>query len=94
MPGGLAQSNSAACTIFSAVSGSSVATAAAVGSVAIPEMRDRKYDIRVTSGTLAAGGTLGILIPPSISLIIYATTVGESVGRMFAAGLVPGLILL
>ncbi|MBI4254951.1 MAG: TRAP transporter large permease, partial [Candidatus Rokubacteria bacterium] len=73
--------------------GSSVATAAAVGSIAVPEMRRRGYDMGVTTGTLAAGGTLGILIPPSIPFIIYGSTVGESVGRLFIAGVVPGLVM-
>jgi C4-dicarboxylate transporter DctM subunit len=71
VPGGLAQSNIVACSIFAALCGSSVATAAAIGAIAIPEMRTRGYDMRVTTGTLAAGGTLGILIPPSIPLIIH-----------------------
>lgn len=93
VPGGLAQSNIVACAIFAALCGSSVATAGAIGSVAIPEMRKRGYDEGVTAGTLAAGGTLGILIPPSIPLIIYGSTVGESIGRLFAAGLVPGIML-
>jgi len=93
VPGGLAQSNIVACSIFAALCGSSVATAAAIGAIAIPEMRTRGYDMRVTTGTLAAGGTLGILIPPSIPFIIYGSTVGESVGRLFTAGVVPGVIL-
>jgi len=93
VPGGLAQSNIVACSIFAALCGSSVATAAAIGAIAIPEMRTRGYDMRVATGTLAAGGTLGILIPPSIPFIIYGSTVGESVGRLFTAGVVPGLIL-
>jgi tripartite ATP-independent transporter DctM subunit len=93
VPGGLAQSNIAACSIFAAVSGSSVATAAAIGAIAIPEMRERGYDMQVTTGTLAAGGTLGILIPPSISMIVYGSVVGESIGRLFAAGVVPGIML-
>ena len=93
MPGGLAQANLVACSIFAALCGSSVATAAAIGAIAVPEMRARGYDMRVTTGTLAAGGTLGILIPPSIPFIIYGSTVGESVGRLFTAGIVPGVIL-
>lgn len=93
VPGGLAQSNVVACSVFAALCGSSVATAAAIGAIAIPEMRARGYDMRITTGTVAAGGTLGILIPPSIPLIIYGSTVGESVGRLFAAGIVPGVML-
>jgi len=93
VPGGLAQSNIVACSIFAALCGSSVATAAAIGAIAVPEMRARGYDMRVTTGTLAAGGTLGILIPPSIPLIIYGSTVGESVGRLFTAGILPGMVL-
>ncbi len=93
VPGGLAQTNLAACSVFSALCGSSVATAAAVGSIAIPEMKQRGYGLRPTTGTLAAGGTLGILIPPSIPLIIYGSTVGESVGKLFVAGIVPGILM-
>lgn len=93
VPGGLAHSNVLACTIFAAVSGSSVATAAAIGAIAIPEMEKRGYDRALTCGSLAAGGTLGILIPPSIAFILYGATIGESVARLFIAGLIPGLIL-
>jgi C4-dicarboxylate transporter DctM subunit len=93
VPGGLAQANIAACSIFAALCGSSVATAAAVGAIAIPEMKKRGYGIRPTTGTLAAGGTLGILIPPSIPFIIYGSTVGESVGKLFIAGIVPGIMM-
>lgn len=90
VPGGLAQANIAACAIFAALCGSSVATAAAVGAIAIPEMKKRGYGLRPITGTLAAGGTLGILIPPSIPFIIYGSTVGESVGKLFVAGIIPG----
>lgn len=93
VPGSLAHSNILACSIFSAISGSSVATAAAIGAIAIPEMDNRGYDKPVTYGTLAAGGTLGILIPPSIILILYGSMIGESVGRLFIAGIVPGILL-
>jgi C4-dicarboxylate transporter DctM subunit len=93
IPGSLAHSNILACSIFSAISGSSVATAAAIGAIAIPEMDNRGYDKPVTYGTLAAGGTLGILIPPSIILILYGSMIGESVGRLFIAGIVPGILL-
>ncbi len=93
IPGSLAHSNVLACTLFAAISGSSVATAAAIGSIAIPEMEERGYDRSLTYGTLAAGGTLGILIPPSIAFILYGATIGESVARLFIAGIIPGLIL-
>lgn len=93
VPGSLAHSNILACSIFSAISGSSVATAAAIGSIAIPEMDSRGYNRPLTYGTLAAGGTLGILIPPSIILILYGAMVAESVGRLFIAGIVPGVLL-
>ncbi|TXL77610.1 TRAP transporter large permease [Vineibacter terrae] len=93
VPGGLAQTNILACSIFAALCGSSVATAASVGSIAIPEMQKRGYGVRPMTGTLAAGGTLGILIPPSIPFIIYGSTVGESVGKLFIAGIIPGLAM-
>lgn len=93
IPGSLAHSNVLACTLFAAISGSSVATAAAIGAIAIPEMEKRGYDRAFTYGTLAAGGTLGILIPPSIPFILYGATIGESVARLFIAGVIPGLVL-
>lgn len=93
LPGGLLHANVAACSIFSAICGSSVATAATIGMIAIPEMESRKYDRSMTLGSLAAGGTLGILIPPSIALIIYGATVSESVSKLFIAGIVPGIML-
>jgi C4-dicarboxylate transporter DctM subunit len=93
LPGSLAHSNIMACSIFAAISGSSVATAAAIGAIAIPEMESRSYDHSITFGTLAAGGTLGILIPPSIALIVYGAMVGESVGRLFIAGVIPGILM-
>jgi C4-dicarboxylate transporter, DctM subunit len=93
VPGGLAQTNIVACSIFAALCGSSVATAASIGSIAIPEMQRRGYGVRPMTGTLAAGGTLGILIPPSIPLIIYGSTVSESVGRLFVAAVLPGLLM-
>ena len=93
VPGGLAQTNIVACSIFAALCGSSVATAASIGAIAIPEMQRRGYGVRPMTGTLAAGGTLGILIPPSIPLIIYGSTVSESVGRLFVAAVIPGLLM-
>lgn len=93
VPGGLHQSNIAACAVFAAISGSSVATAATVSRVAYPEMLRRGYDKVQSAGSLAAGGTLGILIPPSIPLIVYGELTEQSVGKLFLAGLVPGVIL-
>lgn len=93
VPGGLAQTNIVACSVFAALCGSSVATAASIGSIAIPEMQKRGYGTRPMTGTLAAGGTLGILIPPSIPLIIYGSTVSESVGRLFVAAVLPGVLM-
>ncbi|MBI3706177.1 MAG: TRAP transporter large permease subunit [Proteobacteria bacterium] len=94
LPGGLLHANIAVCAVFAAVSGSSIATAATIGTAAIPNFERLRYDIRVTLGSLAAGGTLGILIPPSIPLIIYGALVEESVGRLFIAAVVPGLMMV
>ncbi|MBI3505240.1 MAG: TRAP transporter large permease [Proteobacteria bacterium] len=93
MPGGLLHTNIGASAMFAAVSGSSVATAATIGTVAIPAFRNRGYDERLVLGTVAAGATLGILIPPSINMIIYGAMTNTSVGRLYAAGVVPGLVL-
>ncbi|MCI0901929.1 MAG: TRAP transporter large permease subunit [Chloroflexi bacterium] len=93
IPGGLIHSNIAACAVFAACAGSSVATAATISRVALPAFRQRGYNERLVIGSLAAGGTLGILIPPSIGLVLYALIVGESVGRLFLAGFIPGVIL-
>nr|WP_298414092.1 TRAP transporter large permease [uncultured Halomonas sp.] len=93
-PGGLGIAALLSCGLFSAISGSSVATAATVGTVAIPEMTQRGYAKSFTLGLLAAGGTLGILIPPSIPLIVYGVIVEESIGKLFLAGIGPGLLLL
>jgi len=93
LPGGLLHANIVSCAIFSAVSGSSVATAASVGTVAIPELKKAGYQHSAIYGSLAAGGTLGILIPPSIIMVLYAALVEESVGRMFIAGILPGLLM-
>lgn len=92
-PGGLAHSNVLGCAVFSALAGSSMATAMTVGTVALPEMRKRGYDDRLTLGSLAGGGCLGILIPPSIPIIVYASIVQESVVDLFIAGIIPGLAL-
>ncbi len=93
LPGGLMHANIGSCAIFAASSGSSVATAATVGTVAIPEMEKRKYNHRLFLGSLAAGGTLGILIPPSINLIIYGLITDTSVPELYLAGIFPGLVL-
>ena len=93
MRGGLAQSNIVTCAVFSAISGSSTATALTIGVVALPEMRMRGYRDELTLGTLTGGGCLGILIPPSIPLVIYATVVQESLVDLFMAGVLPGLLL-
>jgi len=93
IPGGLLQTNIAGCAIFSSISGSSIATAASIGSVALPQLTQRNYDRRLSAGSLAAGGTLGILIPPSIAMIVYGTFTETSVAKLFMAGVLPGLLL-
>lgn len=93
IPGRLLHTNIAASALFAATSGSSVATAATIGTVAIPALKARGYDDRLTLGSLAAGGTLGILIPPSLNMIIYGVMTDTSIGRLFIAGIVPGLLL-
>ncbi len=92
IPGGLLHTNIAVCTLFGAVSGSSLSTAAAVGSVAYPEMTKRGYNKDAIVGSLAGGGTLGLLIPPSLSFLIFGALTETSIGRLFAAGIVPGLL--
>ncbi len=94
VPGGLVVSNLGACALFSAMSGSSPATCAAIGKMGIPEMRKRGYPDGVAAGSIAAGGTLGILIPPSVTMIVYGIATETSIGRLFLAGLVPGLLLV
>ena len=93
LPGGLIHTNIVSCAIFAACSGSSVATSATISRASLPSFRQRDYSERMVIGSLAAGGTLGILIPPSISLIIYGVVVEESIGRLYMAGLVPGVML-
>ncbi|MCH8892325.1 MAG: TRAP transporter large permease [Chloroflexi bacterium] len=93
MPGGLIHTNIASCAIFAACSGSSVATSATISRVALPVFRQRGYSERLVIGSLAAGGTLGILIPPSIGLIVYGVLVEESIGRLYLAGFIPGFML-
>jgi C4-dicarboxylate transporter, DctM subunit len=93
LPGGLGIANIVGCSIFAAMCGSSTATAAAIGSMGIPEMRKRGYTGGLAGGLVAAGGTLGILIPPSITFILYGIVVEQSIGRLFIAGIVPGVLL-
>jgi C4-dicarboxylate transporter DctM subunit len=93
LPGGLMHANIGACAMFAATSGSSVATAATIGTVALPEIQKRKYDEPLFLGTIAAGGTLGILIPPSINFILYGLLTNSSVPRLYLAGFIPGFAL-
>src|SRR5256885_8294120 len=93
LPGGLAVASVFSCAIFAAVSGSSVATAATIGMIAIPEMEQSGYGRPLIRGSLAAGGTLGILIPPSIPMIIYGVMTETSIGHLYMAGMIPGVVL-
>jgi len=93
LPGGLAHAGTAGCAVFAAVSGSSVATAATIGTVACPEMIRRGYSRELTYGSIAAGGTLGILIPPSVPMIVYGSAVGVPVATLFIAGILPGILM-
>lgn len=93
LPGGLLHTNIGSCALFAATSGSSVATAATVGTVALPSLQRRGYSMRGSLGSLAAGGTLGILIPPSVNMIVYGSLTNNSIGQLFIAGIIPGLLL-
>ncbi|RYF18875.1 MAG: TRAP transporter large permease [Comamonadaceae bacterium] len=93
LPGGLLHTNIGSCALFAATSGSSVATAATVGTVALPSLQRRGYSMRGALGSLAAGGTLGILIPPSVNMIVYGSLTNNSIGQLFIAGIIPGLLL-
>ncbi len=93
LPGGLLQTNIVGCALFASISGSSVATAASIGGVALPQLVARNYDRRLSAGSLAAGGTLGILLPPSIAMIIYGSFTETSVAKLFMAGVIPGVLL-
>ena len=94
IPGGLGVANVFACALFAAMAGSSPATCAAIGSAGIPEMRKRGYSGGLAAGIIAAGGTLGILLPPSITMILFAVAAEKSLGRLFLAGIGPGLLLV
>src|SRR5438270_3697238 len=93
LPAGLVISNLGACAMFAALTGSSPATCAAIGKMGIPEMRRRGYPDGIATGSICAGGTLGILIPPSITFILYGIAPENSIGRLFLAGVIPGLML-
>jgi len=94
LPGGLAHVNVVGCGIFAAVSGSSAATTATIGKISLPELSSRGYDDRLTIGSLAGSGTLGLLIPPSVVMIVYGVAAQVSINRLFIAGIVPGLMLM
>ena len=94
IPGGLGIANVFTCALFAAMAGSSPATCSAIGSAGIPEMRKRGYSPGFASGIIAAGGTLGILLPPSITMILYAVAAEQSLGRLFLAGIGPGVLLV
>ena len=93
LPGGLIHVNVVGCALFAAISGSSAATVATVGKMSIPELRKRNYPEKILLGSLAGSGTLGLLIPPSIILIIYGVTVQESIAKLFMAGILPGIMI-
>ena len=93
LPGGLLHTNVVGCTVFAAVSGSSAATLTTVGKMSIPELRRRNYPEKMVIGTLAGAATLGLMIPPSLTLIVYGVTINESISKLFMAGILPGLVL-
>ena len=93
IPGGLLHTNIGCCALFAATSGSSVATAATIGTVALPALQARNYPVRDSLGSIAAGGTLGILIPPSVNMIVYGSLTNNSIGKLFIAGIIPGILL-
>ncbi len=93
LPGGLVHTNIVGCTVFAAVSGSSAATLTTVGKMSIPELRAREYPEKMIIGTLAGAATLGLMIPPSLTLIVYGVTINESISKLFFAGILPGLLL-
>lgn len=93
LPGGLVHTNIVGCTVFAAVSGSSAATLTTVGKMSIPELRKRDYPEKMIIGTLAGAATLGLMIPPSLTLIVYGVTINESISKLFFAGIMPGMLL-
>jgi len=93
LPGGIMHSNIAAGAVFAAASGSSLASTATIGTLALPEMKERGYNMQIAKGSILAGGALGILIPPSITFIVYGIMVEQSIGRLFIAGVIPGIML-
>ncbi len=94
LSGGLAIATQATCALFGAVCGSNTATAATIGAIALPEMRKYNYDVSLSTASVAAGGALGVLIPPSVIFIVYAISAEQSVGKLFMAGIVPGILLM
>lgn len=94
LPGGLAVATQVACAVFGAICGSNTATAATMGAIALPEMKKYKYDMSLATASIAAGGALGVLIPPSVIFIVYGVATEQSVGRLFMAGIIPGLLLM
>ncbi len=93
-PGGLAIATQAACAVFGAICGSNTATAATIGAIALPEMKKYQYDDSLATASVAAGGVLGVLIPPSVIFIVYGMATEQSVGKLFVAGIVPGILLM
>ena len=93
-PGGLAIATQAACALFGAICGSNTATAATMGAIALPEMRKYGYDDSLSSASIAAGGALGVIIPPSVIFIVYGISTQQSIGKLFIAGIIPGILLM
>jgi len=93
-PGGLAVATQVACAVFGAICGSNTATAATMGAIALPEMKKYKYDMSLATASIAAGGALGVLIPPSVIFIVYGIATEQSVGKLFMAGIIPGILLM
>src|SRR3990172_9609751 len=94
LPGRLLQTNVVGCAIFAAISGSSAATSATIGKITVPELRRRNYPEGIAVGSLAGAGTLGLLIPPSIIMIVYGVAADVSIARLFVAGVLPGILLI